>query len=1102
MPESLNQFLNKRHEKGKRAYESMADFGAWDGFYKTLSSLYPDNAHFVFELLQNAEDAKATKVRFELSDESLTFKHNGSKDFNKKDIESITNVGNSTKTEELNTIGKFGVGFKSVFAYTTTPKIYSKTISFKIEKLFIPSLIDPKSIIGGYTTIFNFPFDREDKPKAKAVSEVKSLFEELSDNVLLFLTNIQTIEWQLDNSKTHKLTKKTKNEFIEIRNTQKETSQWLVFTKKNKYNKIEKPLTLSIAFKFNKKKNEIVPVKGDVSIFFPAKKESSNLKFHIDAPFSSTVARDSIIDSTENDNIMADITTLCRESIHKIRDQGLLTLTFFEVLPNIKDELDTFYQPIIEGLVDEFNTIENKLIPLKDGSFGSIDKSIYCSKGVSDIFIEKNDINILFNEDKLDGFAINPDEDSRFEDFLASLDELIEYEDNQVFDEIYEIASVVSNDYIEEMEEEVKNFDDEDDIDKLNLALKRRKWLKNKSNEYLQSLYAYLYVTIDNYSSRFGVRLNGRDDNYINLYHLLKFKNGKFNYEGLKCYFLDESSKSKSGLNFINPAVFSSGKNKGLQRRAKLLLEKIGVEDVDESTHIEYLFYKYKFVSETSHLKDINRLVKWYVKEQKSNPNEEVDLKKIGLNKESFIYTKNNELAEANQTYIDKPYQSTGLRYISSVNENYALHSLYQKLENTMVFIEILTHLGSVTSLEIIKSYVHKNPDWRRMCREVRGEIETHTGIREDWNIEHLSEILEFDENKFEVSLLIWNAISSQIKSNQLSAKFQMSQGYNLVLAKSSLIFILMAYEWIPDKNGNFHKPEDINEEILAEEFSFDEASVWLNAVDFGKNSLIQTKEYEEKQAALGEWGIPLGAAEEIKNSGLSEDEINEAIRERAAKKLRQSIEESAEGGLTPEVSQSEGLGSIITNPNVHQANVAKENKEVSGSKTPGVRNITRQDPEQLKKIDNFLYEEYSGHCQVCGDTFEGNNGRNVFVTHSLNRSKKGDRLKSDVNRKGNSICLCPKHHWIFSLGLQAFDFLDKFEKSELSFETIEQNFEYRDDVGNAEGQEYEDFYNSPKGSSFERDVYMLPITLFGNRFYLKFTQDHIQQFIEVWNNN
>jgi hypothetical protein len=87
-------------------------------------------------------------------------------------------------------------------------------------------------------------------------------------------------------------------------------------------------------------------------------------------------------------------------------------------------------------------------------------------------------------------------------------------------------------------------------------------------------------------------------------------------------------------------------------------------------------------------------------------------------------------------------------------------------------------------------------------------------------------------------------------------------------------------------------------------------------------------------------------------------------------------------------------------------------------------------------------------------------------------------------------------------MDLQAFNFIDKFKKSELSFETIEQNFEYRENVGMAEDQEYEDFYNSPKGSSFERDVFMLPITIFSKRFYLKFTQDHIQQFIEVWNNN
>ena len=87
-------------------------------------------------------------------------------------------------------------------------------------------------------------------------------------------------------------------------------------------------------------------------------------------------------------------------------------------------------------------------------------------------------------------------------------------------------------------------------------------------------------------------------------------------------------------------------------------------------------------------------------------------------------------------------------------------------------------------------------------------------------------------------------------------------------------------------------------------------------------------------------------------------------------------------------------------------------------------------------------------------------------------------------------------------MGLHAFNFIDKFEKSELSLEVIEENFEYREDVGKGDGQEYDEFYNRPEGSSFERDVFMLPITLFSKRLYLKFTQDHIQQFIEVWNNN
>ena len=70
MSENLKKYILKRQKDCQEGYEGLNKMGAWDGWYKTLSSLYPDNAHFVFELLQNAEDAKATKVKFELIDGS------------------------------------------------------------------------------------------------------------------------------------------------------------------------------------------------------------------------------------------------------------------------------------------------------------------------------------------------------------------------------------------------------------------------------------------------------------------------------------------------------------------------------------------------------------------------------------------------------------------------------------------------------------------------------------------------------------------------------------------------------------------------------------------------------------------------------------------------------------------------------------------------------------------------------------------------------------------------------------------------------------------------------------------------------------------------
>src|SRR4051812_37014902 len=83
--------------KQKRGFE--------EGIRRLLSELYPDNAHFIYELLQNAEDAEASEVEFELCADGLEARHNGSRSFSLEDIDSIANIGDSTKKDDETQIG-------------------------------------------------------------------------------------------------------------------------------------------------------------------------------------------------------------------------------------------------------------------------------------------------------------------------------------------------------------------------------------------------------------------------------------------------------------------------------------------------------------------------------------------------------------------------------------------------------------------------------------------------------------------------------------------------------------------------------------------------------------------------------------------------------------------------------------------------------------------------------------------------------------------------------------------------------------------------------------------------------------------------------------
>jgi len=155
------------------------------GVQRSVVDKYSDQAHFIYELLQNADDVKATTAAFRLEESGLYFTHNGSVRFTVSNpqneeadtnnrtlghINAITSIANSNKTEA--SIGKFGVGFKAVFQYTQTPHIYDPKIRFKIERFIVPHMLDADLDWRKHSeTVFFFPFDH--KEKHPAVSSLK-----------------------------------------------------------------------------------------------------------------------------------------------------------------------------------------------------------------------------------------------------------------------------------------------------------------------------------------------------------------------------------------------------------------------------------------------------------------------------------------------------------------------------------------------------------------------------------------------------------------------------------------------------------------------------------------------------------------------------------------------------------------------------------------------------------------------------------------------------------------------------------------------------------------------------------------------------------------
>ena len=360
MHQTLFESLTRDRQHNAEILEKLSMIG----LKNSVIDKYSDAAHFVYELLQNADDVKATTARFVLNEHGLIFAHNGNIHFSLSDpktetydtkhqqlghINALTSIGHSNKNEAH--IGQFGVGFKAVFQYTHAPEIYDPHICFKIEKFIIPYQLNtdhPDRLAD--ETLFYLPFFNASHAFQAILQKLQHL-----THPLLFLKYLISIKWTC--CQGHQGIYHKRVEFIDqhTRLIHTHIQDFLVLHHHN-HTKIAYPLSKQGRISYK----DSFPA----YCFFPTK-ESTGLRFIIQAPFLLTESRESIkSDELWNQKCIQTLAQLTADSLHVIKKRGLLTDDFFNVLP--LHPIESLFQPIYEAVLKQLQS-KSALLPTITG---------------------------------------------------------------------------------------------------------------------------------------------------------------------------------------------------------------------------------------------------------------------------------------------------------------------------------------------------------------------------------------------------------------------------------------------------------------------------------------------------------------------------------------------------------------------------------------------------------------------------------------------------------------------------------------------------------------------------------------------------------------
>ena len=978
-----------------------------------FTDMYADQTHFIFELLQNAEDALRRRgperdgeraVSFRLTQGELRVSHFGDP-FNEDDVRGICGIAQSTKSETLTEIGRFGIGFKSVYAFTNRPEIHSGPENFAIENYVWPVAESEMAGRAPDETVILLPLKSGE-------SAIANGLKSLGVRALLFLRQIEEIAWEIEGGESGQYLRESKRVDDGVRRVSvigrgglgdEFYEEWLVFS--HEVSAKGTPAGhVEIAFLKNRDNGAIQSVNDSkLAAFFPTKIDV-NVGFLVQGPYRTTPSRDTVpLHDPWNKRLIDETAALLVKALGWLRDNELLDSNVLQCMPLAEDAIDfplggdtykhrptdsVLYNSLFDAAKDAFKS--DALLPGLRGGYLS-DEQALLGRG--------DELRELFSSDQLSALYEVPGI-------------------NWLSADITQDRAPALRGYLMS-ELGIREVAPESIIPALGNG-----FLESQSDEWIINLYRFL-------NARAATRLASRRAPIIRL------ENGEHVSAGSRIRLPSESKTefptARSAI-CADPEALAFLKSLGL-------IEPDLVDDV-----IQHVLPKYAEcpidVDAADYEADVGRVLSAYNTDLTSQRATLVQ----NLRTSRFVRAIDAGTGEETWATPGDVYLRTGrlpelfggvagVRFVNGLCE-----SLQSERAQAM-----LGECGATSRLKRVATYKYFTLAKRQEMRRGEGSSRPSEDKVQDWTIPGLSQLLETlptlnESERVKRAGLLYDALAEYANHHPGNDAFSGSYTWFYYRRRNqpfpaSFAELLNNTPWVPDSNGELRLPRDMQIDALGwEEHPLLQSHIRFKPPEPARQPVVT--------ALADAAGVEPEVIDLIKERGITVGKLRELLEAQpddgAPTGVTSGETPSGDNGASdlPPQSFADNLFGVQTaNPRVapnsppiisrggHRteesaaSDTRKSNKYGRrGAEVP--KSVTRWELEYeanelADKFKIMAQSDYGRRCQICGAKFVMRNGESlIFVVHVVEPS-----ADYRTNHFGNLLGLCGRHYALIRYG-------------------------------------------------------------------------------------